>query len=107
MRSPRMTTVLAGLPFASELRLSGAAEESCRYREGRVSAMTQISSAPPRVTERARLRDVAPPGWWRCAAQAAIAWALGYGFLRSTSSTPRIRGLRRLRGVPGLPGRRQ
>jgi hypothetical protein len=36
----------------------------------------------PVVTERARLREVAAPGWRRWASQAAIAWALGYGSLR-------------------------
>jgi hypothetical protein len=40
------------------------------------------SSASVRVTERARLREVAAPGWRRWASQAAIAWALGYGSLR-------------------------
>ena len=44
--------------------------------------MTQISSMAPRVTERARLRDVALPGWWRWVSQAAVVWALGYGSLR-------------------------
>ena len=34
------------------------------------------------VTERARLREVAAPGWRRWASQAAIAWALGYGSVR-------------------------
>jgi hypothetical protein len=34
------------------------------------------------VTERARLREVAAPGWRRWASQAAIAWALGYGAVR-------------------------
>jgi hypothetical protein len=36
----------------------------------------------PRVTERARLRDVALPGWRRWVSQAAVAWAVGYGSLR-------------------------
>lgn len=44
--------------------------------------MTQISSMAPRVAERARLRDVALPGWWRWVSQAAVVWALGYGSLR-------------------------
>ena len=34
------------------------------------------------VTEGARLREVAAPGWRRWASQAAIAWAVGYGSLR-------------------------
>ena len=40
------------------------------------------SAASVRVTERARLREVAVAGWWRWASQAAIAWAVGYGALR-------------------------
>jgi hypothetical protein len=35
-----------------------------------------------RVTERARLREAAAPGWRRWVSQAAIAWAAGYGALR-------------------------
>jgi hypothetical protein len=34
------------------------------------------------VTGRARLREVATPGWRRWASQGAIVWALGYGSLR-------------------------
>jgi hypothetical protein len=34
------------------------------------------------VTERARLREVAMPGWRRWASLAAIVWALGYGSMR-------------------------
>jgi len=34
------------------------------------------------ITKRARLRDVAAPGWRRWTSHAAIAWALGYGSLR-------------------------
>jgi hypothetical protein len=44
--------------------------------------VTQISSMAPRMTERARLRDTALPGWRRWVPQAAVAWALGYGSLR-------------------------
>jgi hypothetical protein len=44
--------------------------------------MTQISSMAGPMTNRARLRDVALPGWRRFAPQLAIAWALGYGALR-------------------------
>jgi hypothetical protein len=40
------------------------------------------SSASVRVTERARLREVAAPGWRRWVPQAALAWAAGYGLLR-------------------------
>jgi hypothetical protein len=34
------------------------------------------------ITERARLREVAAPGWRRWVSQAAIVWAIGYGFVR-------------------------
>ena len=44
--------------------------------------MTQISTTAPQRTTGARLREVALPGWRRWASQAAVVWALGYGFLR-------------------------
>ena len=58
--------------------------------------MTRVSLIAPRVMERVRLRDVPLPGWRRWVAQAAIAWALGYGVLRvywtlgTAPSPPRI-----------------
>ena len=53
-----------------------------RGSPGTAGSAAAGSSASVRVTERARLREVAAPGWRRWASQAAIAWALGYGSLR-------------------------
>jgi hypothetical protein len=70
------------LPGAVRLWDRRAAEEIGGNRKGAGARDTQISSMAPRVTERARPRDLAPPGWWRWVSQAAVVWALGYGSLR-------------------------
>jgi hypothetical protein len=73
-----------------------AAAEAGEQRPSRDSAVPAQTANPEtagpvapssftavRVTKRARLREVRPPGWRRWASQAAITWALGYGLLRA------------------------
>ncbi len=74
------------LPMAAgarEQRPSGdSAVPAQRVSPETAGSVATGSLASVGVTEGARLREVAAPGWRRWASQAAIAWAVGYGSLR-------------------------
>jgi hypothetical protein len=68
---------------AREQRPSGdSAVPAQRVSPETAGSVAAGSLASVGVTEGARLREVAAPGWRRWASQAAIAWAVGYGSLR-------------------------